>query len=192
MIIIKTIFVYIKNNHDINNIKILKRFPKIDEISWQSLYILCLFRMISYNIEYINSSLENFVNDNYKTDNNLIEKRNAQHYCERCSNGYFCLKCLENIKLEKDKDFSFLNYICYIFYPHLLYSGPIINYNSFIFQINNHEQSKHNLLFIFPKILYLLKYIILFLLMELYNHYIYSITIFKNYNYFKIIYYLLI
>ena len=173
---IKVIFEYFKNNHDINDIKFLKNFPKIDNVSWQCLYLFSLFKMISFNMEYKTSCLNRF-NKNYIED---LQK--AKEHCTKCSKGEFCSECLDNTILDKEYDFSFLNYICYIFYPYLLFNGPIIHYNSFIFQINNCNHSEHNNLFNIPKLLYLLKYILLFLIIEFYNHYIYSVSIFKNIN----------
>ena len=176
MIIIKCIFDYFKNNKDINELQFFKKFPKIDNISWNYIFVLSLLKMISYNIEYRNSSF-----DIYEINNNFIENNTkAREHCGKCAAGDFCSTCLENFKLDKNNDFSFTNYICYIFYPHLIFSGPIINYNSFIFQINLSTNESEFKVFTVPKILYLLKYILLFLVMEFYNHFIYSICIFKN------------
>jgi D-alanyl-lipoteichoic acid acyltransferase DltB (MBOAT superfamily) len=189
LLITKIIFEYFRNNHDINNINLFKNFNKIDNVSYQCLYIISLFKMISFNMEYKISSLNRYINNNNYIEN--VQK--AKEHCEKCSTGEFCSECLDNALLDKNSDFSFLNFIFYIFYPYLLYNGPIIHYNNFIFQINNYTHSEHNTLFNISKLLYLLKYILIFLVLEFYNHFIYSISIFKNIsepqNYLTLFYY---
>ena len=100
MIIIKFILDYFKNNKDINELGIFKKFPKIDNISWNYIFVLSLLKMISYNIEYRNSSL-----DIYEINNNFIENTTkAREHCSKCAIGEFCSSCLENIKLDKNND----------------------------------------------------------------------------------------
>ena len=176
--ITKIFFEYLRNNHDIN--KIFKNINQIDDVSYQCLYIICLFKMISFNMEYKICSLNRYTKNN--NDNYIENIQKAKDHCEKCSSGEFCTECLDNTVIDKNNDYSFYNYICYIFYPYLFYNGPIIHYNNFIFQINYYTHSEHNTLCNIQKILQLLKYIFLFLVIEFYNHFIYSICIFKNIN----------
>ena len=76
------------------------------------------------------------------------------------------------VKIDLDK-FSFINFLIYIFYPPLYFSGPIILYNSFIFQWYNYSESEHNNFCNKKKILYIIRNIITFFIFELFNHYIY-------------------
>ena len=107
----------------------------------------------------------------------------AKSHCMECYDGNFCTKCLEKTVIgEKDKineHFKFIDFLAYVFYPPLLFSGPLINYNSFIFQLNIYKQSQHNILIKMNKILYLLKIVFLFIIMEVYNHYLFPMFFFK-------------
>jgi D-alanyl-lipoteichoic acid acyltransferase DltB (MBOAT superfamily) len=62
----------------------------------------------------------------------------------------------------------------------LLFGGPLINYNSFIFQQNIHKESQHNVLFKMNKILYVIELLFIFGVMEIYNHFLFPIFLFKN------------
>ena len=79
----------------------------------------------------------------------------------------------------KESDFSLINLLIYIFYPPFYFSGPTIMFHSFIFQINNFKISKHNDFF-YKKKCYLLRCIIIFIILEVFNHYIYVNAIMTN------------
>ena len=98
--------------------------------------------MLSFNLEYKK------IYSNESTAESIFNLNQAKSHCMQCYDCNFCMKCLENtIICEKEKidtSFDFINFISYVFYPPLLFGGPILNYNSFIFQLNIHKESKHN------------------------------------------------
>ena len=167
---------YINILYDIN--KYYKSDNDIDELSWDFLLIYSLFKMMSFNFEY--KSIYN----NESVPESIFNLNQAKSHCMECYDCNFCTKCLENTIIEEkekiDDSFNFINFISYIFYPPLLYSGPLINYNSFIFQINIHKDSQHNNLIKMNKILYSLKLIFYWAAMEIYNHFLFPLFLFKN------------
>ena len=167
---------YINIFYDIN--KYYKSDNDIDELSWDFLLIYSLLKMMSFNFEY--KSIYN----NESVPESIFNLNQAKSHCMECYDCNFCTKCLENTIIEEkekiDDSFNFINFISYIFYPPLLYSGPLINYNSFIFQINIHKDSQHNNLIKMNKILYSLKLIFYWAAMEIYNHFLFPLFLFKN------------
>ena len=176
LFIVKYSIKFFQNIYDIN--KIIKVENEIDDFSWEILLIYSLLKMMSFNFEY--KSIFN----NESVPESIFNLNQAKSHCMECYDGNFCSKCLENTIIgEKDKIddyFNFINFISYIFYPPLFYSGPLINYNSFIFQINIYKDSQHNNLIKMNKILYLLKLIFYLVVMEVYNHFLFPIFLFKN------------
>jgi D-alanyl-lipoteichoic acid acyltransferase DltB (MBOAT superfamily) len=153
---------------------------KIDNLSFELILIYSLLKMLSFNLEYKK------VYNNETVAESIFNVNQAKSHCMSCYDGNFCMKCLENTivgEREKiDDSFDFTNFMIYIFYPPLLYSGPIINYNSFLFQLNIYKESQHNTLFKMNKILYVLKLAFLFAVMEIYNHFLFPTYLFNNIN----------
>lgn len=138
----------------------------IDEdemINWRHCYNLIMLRAISFNLEYKNEVEENSENNKYI---------NIGEHCEDCNKGNYCLTGLKYVKCTTN-NFTFANYLGYIFYPPLYISGPTIIFNSFIYQVNNFEENKHNKFNDKTKIKYFLRLIFVFLVLEVFNHYIY-------------------
>ena len=161
----------------------LKNFFKnenndIDNITWEFILIYSLLKMLSFNIEYKKIYYDQTVPES------IFSLNQARSHCMECYEGNFCSKCLENSVIsdkEKIEDFfDLINLINYIFYLPLIYNGPLINYNNFIFQINIIKDSKHNELFKINKIIYLLKFLVIFIIMEIYNHFLFPIFLFRN------------
>ena len=150
----------------------------MDNITWEFILVYSLLKMLSYNIEYKKIYFEQTVPES------IFSLNQARSHCMECYDGNFCTKCLENTVIsDKDKtedSFDIINLINYIFYLPLLYNGPLINYNSFIFQLNIIKDSKHNDLIKMNKILYFLKFLLIFTIMEVYNHFLFPIFLFRN------------
>ena len=149
-----------------------------DNFSYEFILIYALLKMLSFNFEYKK------VYFNETVPESIFNINQAKSHCMECYDGNFCSKCLENTVIgERDKIdecFSFIDFLSYVFYPPLLFSGPLINYNNFIFQLNIYKDSQHNILIKMNKILYLLKIIFLFIFLEVYNHFLYPLLFFKN------------
>ena len=99
-----------------------------------------LMRMLSFNIEYKKIYYDQTVPES------IFSLNQARSHCMECFNGNFCSKCLENTVItDKDKldnSFDIINFTNYIFYLPLLFNGPLINYNNFVFQLNIWKDSK--------------------------------------------------
>ena len=166
MIFIKYLVNYLKRKIDLiifdNNF-----LPVMDKLSWELFLIFNLFKMISFNFEYE----KNLCNEN--TTNSIFSIDQARGHCYECLEGNFCLNCLNNtVIFDKTDDFSFLSYLSYIFYPPLLYNGPIINYNNFVFQLKYFTQSEHKNFIRRDKLIYSITLCILTIFMEIYNYYL--------------------
>ena len=138
---------YFKNEND------------IDDLSYEFILVYALLRMFSFNMEYKKIYFDQ------TSPESIFSLNQARSHCMECYDGNFCSKCLENTVISDNKDkmndsFDLINYICYIFYLPLMFNGPIINYNSFIFQIGIFKDSQHNILIKMNKILYVLKLLI--------------------------------
>ena len=149
----------------------------IDNYSWEILLIFSLFRMVSFNLEYKK------IYNNESIPESIFNLNQAKSHCMKCYDGNFCSACLENtIVGEKEKIddyFNIIDFLSYVFYFPLFYAGPLINYNSFMFQINIIKESQHNIIFKMNKLLYLLKLIFLYIVIEIYNHFLFPIFLFK-------------
>jgi D-alanyl-lipoteichoic acid acyltransferase DltB (MBOAT superfamily) len=134
--------------------------------------------MFSFNIEYKKIFYDQTVPES------IFSLNQARSHCMECYNGNFCSKCLENAVIaEKDKienSFDIINFTNYIFYLPLLFNGPLINYNNFMFQLGIWKDSQHNDLKKMNKVLYLLKLLLLLIIMEVYNHFLFPIFLFRN------------
>ena len=185
MIFIKYLVNYLKRKV---NLKILDNsfFPNMDALSWELFLIFNLFKMISFNFEYE----KNFYNENI--NNSIFSIDQARGHCYECLEGNFCLNCLNNASIFDKTDFSFLSYLSYVFYPPLLYCGPIINYNNFVFQLKFYSQSEHKNFIRKDKIIYAVILCAFTILMELHNYYINPcgfFTIKEIYNFLTFSYY---
>jgi D-alanyl-lipoteichoic acid acyltransferase DltB (MBOAT superfamily) len=127
-----------------------------------------MLRMISFNMEYKRQRESQNKKDEVISSVNTSNK----HQCDECDRQFYCLKNLENASVSL-KDFTLINYLIYIFYPPIYFSGPTILFNSFIFQINNIDNSRHQKLFISEKIIYIIRYIFVFICFEIFNSFIY-------------------
>ena len=153
----------------------LSDFFKNPLLGWNSTFGLVMLKIISFNMEYVNVAEKEFEN------NSLISMDKIMEHCKECNKGKFCLRALKYVYV-KEKDFSFFNFIIYIFYPPFYFSGPIIMYHSFIFQLNHYKENRHNDMFFPKKILYLLQCIFIFIVFEIFNHYLYVNAIMTNKN----------
>ena len=153
----------------------------IDDLSYEFILIYALLRMVSFNMEYKKIYFDQTIAES------IFSLNQARSHCMECYDGNFCSKCLENTVISDNKDklddsFDFISFINYIFYLPLLFNGPIINYNSFMFQIGIWKDSQHNILIKMNKILYSLKLLLLIVIMEVYNHFLFPIFLFRNDN----------
>ena len=173
---IKFVIKFLQSIIGVNNI--INVNVKMDNYSWEIILIYSLLKMMSFNLEYKK------VYNNETLPESIFNLNQAKSHCMQCYDSNFCTKCLENtVVTEKEKiddSFSLENFIIYIFYPPLFYTGPLLNFNSFLFQMNIYKDSQHNKILKMNKILYLLKIILLFAAMEIYNHFIYPIYLFRK------------
>jgi len=101
-----------------------------------------------------------------------IKKLDSNTHCDSCNQNNYCLKFLSDCEANL-KDFNLVNYIAYIFYPPLYFSGPTLLFNSFVFQVKNFKISQHQNYLSRDKIVYIARYIIVFICFEVFNSYIY-------------------
>jgi D-alanyl-lipoteichoic acid acyltransferase DltB (MBOAT superfamily) len=87
----------------------------------------------------------------------------------------YCQKYLLYVDVAAS-DFTFVNYIIYIFYPPFYFSGPTITFNSFIFQFNTQTKAR----FSREKFSYLIRLVIILITLEVYNHLIYPHAFLTN------------
>ena len=157
---------------------IFKGANDIDDLSYEFITTYALMRMFSFNIEYKKIFYDQTVPES------IFSLNQARSHCMECYNGNFCSKCLENAVIaEKDKienSFDIINFTNYVFYLPLLFNGPLINYNNFMFQLGIWKDSQHNDLKKMNKVLYLLKLLLLLIIMEVYNHFLFPIFLFRN------------
>ena len=144
-------------------------------LGWNSTFGLVMLKIISFNMEFVNVAEKEFEN------NKLIGMDKVMEHCKECNKGKFCLTALKFV-YAKESDFSFFNLLIYIFYPPFYFSGPTIMYHSFIFQLNHYKENRHNDFFFTKKIIYLLRCIFIFIIFEIFNHYLYVNAIMTNKN----------
>ena len=148
-------------------------YLKYPLLGWNGVFGLIMLKIISFNMEFSN------VIEKYTKNNNLNNIKIMGH-CKDCNEGKYCLSALKFVCV-KESDFSFFNLLIYIFYPPFYFSGPTIMFHSFIFQVNNVNNNKHND-FDIKKIIYFLRCIFIFIVLEIFNHYIYVNAIMTNKN----------
>ena len=178
LILIKYMIKFFQSLFDINFNNFFKIENSIDNATWELLLIFSLLKMMSFNLEYKKIYFNETVAES------IFNLNQAKSHCMECYDCNFCTKCLENAVLgEKDKIedyFTIIDFLAYIFYPPLFFLGPLINYNSFYFQLSIYKESQHNILLKMNKLLYFLKLIFFIIVMEVYNHFLFPIFLFKN------------
>ena len=160
---------------NIFNIFNLSDFLRNPLLGWNSTFGLVMLKMISYNMEYANVAEKEF------SYNNLIDMDKIMEHCKECNKGKFCLRALKYVYV-KESDFSFFNLLIYIFYPPFYFSGPTIMYHSFIFQLNHYKENKHNDIFYSKKVFYFFRCVFIFVVFEIFNHFLYVNAIMTNKN----------
>ena len=153
----------------------------------------------STNINKNKPEINDNLNNNFKKDINpnsillskcLLEAKLflKNYHCFNCYNYNVCQNYLINIVIDINY-FSFKKYLCYVFYPPLYFSGPIITYNSFIYQVikscNVNNPSIYNI--IRENAFYILRWFFLVISFEAFNTLIYVNSICtikhnKNFN----------
>lgn len=153
----------------------------------------------STNINKNKPEINNNLNNNFKKDINpnsillskcLLEAKLflKNYHCFNCYNYNVCQNYLINIVIDINY-FSIKKYLCYVFYPPLYFSGPIITYNSFIYQVikscNVNNPSIYNI--IRENAFYILRWFFLVISFEAFNTLIYVNSICtikhnKNFN----------
>jgi D-alanyl-lipoteichoic acid acyltransferase DltB (MBOAT superfamily) len=126
--------------------------------------------MISFNMELKNTYQQKFQEKNIITEG----------HCDQCIENKYCLKFLSQCN-ARISDFNFVNYLIYIFYPPVYFSGPTILFNSFIYQINNIKSSQHQKFLSKEKIIYILRYLFVFICFEIFNSLVYVNAYLTNY-----------
>jgi D-alanyl-lipoteichoic acid acyltransferase DltB (MBOAT superfamily) len=148
----------------------------IDEgcmIQWHLVFGLIMLRMISFNMEYKRVKESQLKKEEMLTlVLNSTSDSIIKYHCEKCENNSYCLKFLSDADTNLS-DYTFINYIIYVFYPPLYFSGPTLLFNSFIFQINNIGNSQHQKLFVREKIIYILRNIFVIVSFEIFNSFLY-------------------
>lgn len=157
---------------------------------WQLCFNFALLRMISFATEYKGfSQLSNTDDIEIIKQQNLFTSEldnvasNRIKHCLECHNSDFCQSYLIKIELDQADHFNYINYICYFFYPPIYFSGPIITFNSFIFQANislqNHR--KRDLWGIISKCkIYVMRVLILLVSFEFFNHFLFVQALINN------------
>ena len=149
-------------------------FLKYPLLGWNGVFGLIMLKILSFNLEFSNVIEKDIKN------NNLTNMAKIMEHCNDCKEGRFCLTALKFVYV-KESDFTFSNFLIYIFYPPFYFSGPIIMFHSFIFQVNNVKSNRHND-FDRNKKIYFLRCIFVFVVFEIFNHYIYVNAIMTNKN----------
>ena len=144
-------------------------------LSFGVVFQFIMLKTISYNMEY--STM--YENETSKMEKLNEEKKKHFQKCKDCQEGYFCPTTLKKYIILKQSDFSFVNYLIYTLYPSFYVAGPTIMYHTFIFQLQNKE-SKHYNFFFKKKVIYIIKCFVIFVLMEIFNHFIYVNALLNN------------
>ncbi|CCF59047.1 hypothetical protein KAFR_0G00140 [Kazachstania africana CBS 2517] len=149
---------------------------------WDAFYNFALLRLLSYTFDY----LENLDNRRrkvtttrtaYGLDTHVAKRRekwsrNNRSASKKSHNPHKVVTLNERERLVAPlsiEEYNFFNFTSYILYAPLFIAGPIITYNDYIYQ------SYHTL----PSInikrisIYMLRFIVIVLTMEVFSHYIY-------------------
>ncbi|KAH3992911.1 hypothetical protein HBI56_199310 [Parastagonospora nodorum] len=125
---------------------------------WEVLFNFTILRLVSFNLDYywsLNSRNSNALEKKQLDPSNLSER--------------------DRVTISaKPQDFSFRNYFAYTMYSPLYLAGPIITFNDWISQQRYRPHS------ITPKrtTMYLIRFIVVLLTMEIMIHYMYMVAIF--------------
>lgn len=160
---------------------------------WDVFFNFTLLRMLSFNIDYIrrytkiNNLSDNNINDIQLT-NSITEKKAKTSEEDLSHNSLTAAELPLNMNSsshlsERERldaplplsNYSYKNYLAYLFYTPLYIVGPIMSFNDFIYQSKNTLPSinfKRNLV-------YGLRLIFCFLIMEVVLHYIYVVAVSK-------------
>lgn len=151
---------------------------------WDVFFNFTLLRMLSFNIDFIRryETIEHSNNDipltNIKTKAKISEEVTLSPNVPRITNNDVTSILTERERLDTPlpiSDYSFKNYLSYLLYTPLYIVGPIITFNDFMYQSNHTLPSitfKRNLI-------YGLRLIFCFLVMEFILHYIYVVAVSK-------------
>ncbi|KAF2672135.1 glycerol:H+ symporter-like protein [Microthyrium microscopicum] len=126
---------------------------------WEILFNLTILRLISFNMDYYWSLSSNGTNSSEK------KQIDPADLSER-----------DRVSIPaKPEDFTFRNYIGYTLYAPLYLTGPIITFNDFT------SQMRYKLASITPDrtARYAVRFLVVFLTMEILIHYIYAVAISK-------------
>ncbi|KAI4955635.1 hypothetical protein J4E91_001496 [Alternaria rosae] len=127
---------------------------------WEVLFNFTILRLISFNLDYYWSL-------NSRTANNIKKKQlDASNLSER-----------DRVTIPaKATDYTFRNYFAYAMYSPLYLAGPIITFNDYIAQCRYRPHS------ITTKrtTMYLVRFIVVLLTMEIMIHYMYMVAIFHE------------
>ena len=135
-------------------------------LSWNLTFGMTMLKMISFNYEF------SHIYEKDKSTNYIENVEAIKEHCESCKKGRFCVKALKFVNVDIS-DFSFLNYLIYVTYPPFYFAGPTILYNSFIFQVKNMKENKNNDFCFKEKLIYILKVLFCFVILEIFNHFVY-------------------
>lgn len=141
------------------------------QFDWTQVFRFYALRGISFNLE-LKSNLNYVHNPPYEKE--------LANPCNRCQVGDECQKILSDKKTEIG-EFTLLNYLTYMFYLPLYFAGPIIPFNSFIYQLNSQIKYKLN----FDKLYYFGRCIIVLVGLELYTRICHATALMNNTANFK-------
>lgn len=167
-------------------------------LPWNASYNLVLLRMISFGYEKYYSHQKEINNKIIVSDENDLININNKKTSSLISHCYLCYKnFLNNNPVQCQKFYSenvlpfsatstqnlftIFHFLSYCFYIPLYFSGPIILYNSFIFQISFRANTTFKETTI-RNAYYAIKVVILIITMELLNHFLFLNALLTNPN----------
>ncbi|CAI8499034.1 unnamed protein product [Pichia kudriavzevii] len=142
---------------------------------WDVFFNFTLLRMLSFNIDYLSKSPVE--GDIPLSVLNGTKAKSSEETRDGIDGAVTC-ELSERERLDAPlslEEYSFKNYLAYLFYTPLYIVGPIITFNDFIYQ-SKHPLKSINLHRTF---LYGLRLIFCFLVMEVILHYIYVVSVSK-------------
>jgi len=143
-------------------------------VEWYSTFGLIMLRMISFSMEYKITKDNKSISS--ETSTSIYKNQEKYNPCTECQVQNYCQRYLLYAELTI-QNFNFGNYLIYIFYPPLYLTGPIITYNSFIFQL---DSSIGKTSFSRECYSYLIRTFVIFIIFEVFNHTIYPNAILTN------------
>lgn len=156
------------DHHSIWPLQLLDRFFTIWSgflPRWYTTFNITILRLISFNMDYY------FAFQGYS----VLQHRERCPECIASSEvDYPCERRRVQEPAEMDS-YSFINFILYTLYPPLYAAGPIITFNNFHSQLLRPPKQETK-----SKILYGIRWIASFLLLDLMLHYLYVVAIKDN------------